>query len=140
MRIAEAIGSTLTRRVVCPPRHSPFDWDGGLTFLARRAVAGIEHVEAGAYRRTIRCDDQSGTLDVSSDDESGGLVVTVHGLRDQVLDATIERVRRMFDLDADLPAIRAHLSRDSAIKTLVAAIPAFGCFAAGILSKSQCEP
>ena len=127
-------------RVVCLARHQPFDWDGALTFLSRRAIAGIEVVEARTYHRTIRCDDQSGTIEIASDDGGGGLVVTVRGLSGPVEDAAIERVRRMFDLDADLPAIRAHLGRDSAMATLVTAIPAFGFFVAGILSRSQREP
>ena len=115
-------------RVVCLARHQPFDWDGALTFLSRRAIAGIEGVEARTYHRTIRCDDQSGTIEIAADDGSGGVVVTVRGLSGRVVDTAIERVRRMFDLDADLPAIRAHLGRDSAMATLVAAHPGIRVF------------
>ena len=115
-------------RAVCPPRHSPFDWEAVLTFLAHRAVAGIEHVESGAYHRTIRCDDQVGTLDVAYDDGHGGLVVTVDGLHGRAVDHAVERVKRMFDLDADLPAIRAHLGGDPAMATLVAAHPGMRVF------------
>jgi AraC family transcriptional regulator of adaptative response / DNA-3-methyladenine glycosylase II len=38
--------------------------------------------------------------------------------------AVVERVRRMFDLDADLQAIRRHLARDPAMASLVASRPA----------------
>ena len=40
----------------------------------------------------------------------------------------IVRLRRMFDLDADLATINAHLSRDPSLAPLVAARPALRVF------------
>ena len=115
-------------RVVCPARHQPFDWDAALTFLSRRAVAGVEVVESRSYHRTIRCADQTGTLDIASDEASSGLVVTVHGLHGSAVEVAVERVKRMFDLDADLPAIQTHLERDQAMAKLVASHPGMRVF------------
>jgi hypothetical protein len=32
----------------------PYDWDAMLSFLSARAIPGVESVEDGVYRRTIR--------------------------------------------------------------------------------------
>lgn len=87
-----------------------------LRFFAFRAGAGTEEVSDGAYRRTIR---GGGILQIT--DEGGALRTTFWGAAP---DDAVVRVRRMFDLDADLVAVAAHLSRDPAMAPLVAARPA----------------
>ncbi|MSO82975.1 MAG: DNA-3-methyladenine glycosylase 2 family protein [Acidobacteria bacterium] len=104
--------------------HAPYDWPATMAFLAERAIEGVERVESGIYRRTIRCDGLAGTLEVAHDDVGAALVATVRGLPAAASRAAVERVRRMFDLDADLRAIAAHLTRDPSMAPLVAARPA----------------
>ena len=44
----------------------PYDWDGLLAFLAARAIPGVEAVEAGHYRRTVRVGATAGVIAVSA--------------------------------------------------------------------------
>jgi len=104
----------------CPP----YDWPAAMTFLANRAIDGVEQVEFGTYRRTIRFGDSMGTLEVAPDGGGAALLATVRGLPAAAIPAAVERVRRMFDLDADLRTIAAHLARDPSMAPLVAAGPA----------------
>jgi AraC family transcriptional regulator, regulatory protein of adaptative response / DNA-3-methyladenine glycosylase II len=104
--------------------HAPYDWPAALTFLAHRAIDGVERVESGTYRRTIRFDGSTGTLEIAHDDVGAALLATVRGLPAAAIPAAAERVRRMFDLDADLRTIAAHLVRDPSMAPLVTATPA----------------
>ena len=104
--------------------HGAYDWAATTTFLAHRAIDGVEQVESGTYRRTIRCDGLRGTLEVAHDEVSAVLLATVQGLSAAAIRTTVARVRRMFDLDVDLRPITAHLARDPSMAPLVAARPA----------------
>jgi AraC family transcriptional regulator of adaptative response / DNA-3-methyladenine glycosylase II len=104
-----------------------YDWTAPLEFLARRAIDGVERVESGMYRRTIACDGERGTMAVEHDDRRAALLVTVRG-SSMLVRVAAERVRRMFDLDADVAAIAAHLRADPALARSVAARPAMRVF------------
>ena len=106
------------------PYDGPLDWERALSFLAQRAVAGVERIEAHVYTRTIRLGEAAGLLQVSHDERGGQLVAAVRGLPDGATNVVSARVRRMFDLDADVRAIAAHLSRDPSMAALVASGPA----------------
>jgi AraC family transcriptional regulator of adaptative response / DNA-3-methyladenine glycosylase II len=97
------------------------DWLSMLGFLSRRAIGGVERVDGGRYERTIQVGGAIGTLAVSHDSAADVLVATVRSVPRDEAEA---RVRRMFDLDADLQAINAHLSRDPVMATLVRLRPA----------------
>lgn len=79
--------------------QAPFDWNGLLTWLAARAIPGVETVEDGVYAR--------GDVRVWHEDDA------VHATVDD------ERVRRVFDLDTDPAAIHAVLGRDRMIGPLL---------------------
>jgi AraC family transcriptional regulator of adaptative response / DNA-3-methyladenine glycosylase II len=102
----------------------PYDWGAALAFLAHRAIEGVEQVRSDLYTRTITMEEATGIVEVAHDDGGGALVATVRGLPASAISAAGDRLRRMFDLDADLPAIRAHLARDPTMAPLVAAHPA----------------
>ena len=104
--------------------QGPYDWPATLAFLGNRAIDGVEQVEAGVYRRTIRCDGLTGTLEVGHDRVGSAIVVTIRGLPPAAIRTALDRVTHMFDIDADLPTITAHLSRDPSMAPLVAARPA----------------
>jgi AraC family transcriptional regulator of adaptative response / DNA-3-methyladenine glycosylase II len=103
---------------------APYDWTAALTFLSRRAIAGVEDVRLGTYRRTIACGGATGTLEVAHDSAAGVLLVTVRGLPQPAAARAVERVRFMFDLDADCEAIARHLARDPSMRPLVSGRPA----------------
>ncbi|MDH5832603.1 AlkA N-terminal domain-containing protein [Luteimonas kalidii] len=106
----------------------PYDFDAMLEFLRGRALPGVERVGTGAYLRVFGDADAPGWLRVSAwrgtgDDDRNGpahaLKLEVHGCPPSRLLPLVERVRRMFDLDADPVAINAALSRDARLRTLV---------------------
>ncbi|WP_316976374.1 DNA-3-methyladenine glycosylase family protein [Shumkonia mesophila] len=102
----------------------PYDWPAMLAFFRQRAVEGVEAVEGAVYRRAVRLGDGEGTIEVTDDPGRDGLVATVRLSGGVAVDAAVFRLRRMFDLDADLAAINAHLADDPMLAPLVAARPA----------------
>ncbi|MGU3538815.1 DNA-3-methyladenine glycosylase family protein [Methylobacterium sp. A54F] len=108
-----------------PARHRlpvalPFDWAGLHAYLAARAIPGVEAAPPGLYARTIVHGGRTGTLTVFAPD-GAGLPVTA-SLPDADA-ACADRVRRLFDLDADPAAIGRALSADPLMAGLVAARP-----------------
>jgi AraC family transcriptional regulator of adaptative response / DNA-3-methyladenine glycosylase II len=100
----------------------PYDWPAMLGFLRVRAIAGVESVEGGVYRRTIGLDGLQGTVAVRPTD-GDALRATVCFPRLSTLPKIIGRLRRVFDLAADPDAIAVHLAKDPALEPLVAARP-----------------
>jgi AraC family transcriptional regulator of adaptative response / DNA-3-methyladenine glycosylase II len=101
----------------------PYDWDSMLGYLRARAIPGVEVVENGSYLRTVGIDGFTGTVQVTHLPERQSLCVTVRFPRVQSLPAIISRVRRLFDLGADIETIDAHLSLDPLLAPLVAQRP-----------------
>lgn len=102
----------------------PFDWRAMLAFYAVRAVAGIERVADGVYARSVRIGGQAAIIEVRDEPERCELIVTLRNAPAGSADEVARRLRRTFDLDADIAVIAAHLSRDSFLAPLVAARPA----------------
>jgi AraC family transcriptional regulator of adaptative response / DNA-3-methyladenine glycosylase II len=113
-----AAGVTLRLRY-CPP----YDWASMLAYLEARAIPGVEAVSDGVYRRTIEIKDCSGTVEVSHLPQWESLAVSIHFPNVQCLPEIVNRLRRMFDLDADIGTIGAHLRADKLLAPLVAARP-----------------
>ncbi len=101
----------------------PYDWDSMLGYLQARAIPGVEVVENGRYRRTVEIDGFAGTVEATHLPERESLGVTIHFPNVRSLPAIVTRVRRLFDLSADIEAIGAHLSRDPLLAPLVARRP-----------------
>lgn len=85
------------------PTREPFHADWVFSFLARRALPGLERVDGHSYRRRI----DRHFISVSRQDGALWLEVS-DALADKTADI-LARVRRMFDLDADPEAIESHL-------------------------------
>ncbi len=101
----------------------PYDWNSMLGFLRARAIPGVEIVEDGRYLRTIGLDGFSGSVEVRHLAERQSLGVTIRFPRVQSLPAIVGRVRRLFDLGADIETIDAHLSSDRLLAPFVALRP-----------------
>jgi AraC family transcriptional regulator, regulatory protein of adaptative response / DNA-3-methyladenine glycosylase II len=101
----------------------PYDWDAMLTYLAGRAIEGVEEVADDRYRRVVSGDGQLGTVEVGHDAARHSLQVTVRFPSVRVLPSVLARVRRVFDVGADIETIGAHLSRDPFLAELVARRP-----------------
>jgi AraC family transcriptional regulator, regulatory protein of adaptative response / DNA-3-methyladenine glycosylase II len=119
------------------PFRPPLDWQGMLGWMRCRAIDGVERVSAGSYCRTVIIEGDPGVLEVSP----GGtdhLVLRAHLPHWKGLIHIAQRVRRIFNLDADVQAANRHLSRDPLIGPLASSRPgvrppgAWDLFEAGI--------
>ena len=79
----------------------PYDWPAMINFLAARAIAGVEFVEADCYRRTVEVNDRHGTIEVRRMPECEALAASIHFPGVKELPAIVARIRRMFDLGAE---------------------------------------
>jgi AraC family transcriptional regulator of adaptative response / DNA-3-methyladenine glycosylase II len=105
------------------PYTPPLAWHALLTFLAPRAIPGVETVDldAGVYRRVIELAGAPGVIEVSDESERSALRVVVHLPSFDGLVHLLAGVRRLFDLDADPAVVDAALARDRTLRPLVRA-------------------
>jgi AraC family transcriptional regulator of adaptative response / DNA-3-methyladenine glycosylase II len=82
----------------------------------------VELVENGVYRRTISLEGAQGIVEIRATAEAC-LLATISVDRLPALAAIAARLRHLFDLDADPEPIAAHLSRDPALASRLAAHP-----------------
>lgn len=108
----------------------PLDWPGLLAFFAARALPGVEQViagdtpEQGVYQRSFRLQGQRGVLRVTHEPEKDRLRVSVYGEGcGAVLFPLREKLRRLFDLDADSEEIRGHLQSDPLLRRVLQVSP-----------------
>jgi AraC family transcriptional regulator of adaptative response / DNA-3-methyladenine glycosylase II len=109
----------------------PYHWQGILDFLAARATPGVEVVEGGCYRRTISLHGRDGYLEVSPAQGRDALLLRIAFGDPQSLFLIVERVRAMFDLNADWSAIVESLRGDPVLRAGVEADPGIrvpGCW------------
>src|SRR5258708_5783784 len=98
--------------VLCIRYRPPYAWESMLSFLEARAIPGVETVEKGCYRRTVEIGGSVGSIAVTHRPQQQSLCVTLHFANVQSLPAIINRVRRLFDVGADIETIDQHLSHD----------------------------
>jgi AraC family transcriptional regulator of adaptative response / DNA-3-methyladenine glycosylase II len=101
----------------------PYDWNSMLGYLQARAIPGIEVVEGGVYKRTVDLKGRAGTVEVKHLPDSQSLAVTIQFPNVQCLPEIVTRVRRLFDLGADIETIDAHLALDPLLAPLVTRRP-----------------
>ncbi len=99
--------------------RAPFDWDSLLGFLAPRVIPGVEEVDGGVYRRTVRVGALGGWVSVRPDPARPALRAEVSLSLSGALMPVVARLRALFDLDARPEAIDAHLALDPAMRPLV---------------------
>lgn len=90
----------------------PYDWNAMLEFLAPRATPGVEAVKHGRYRRSITVGPHHGFFDVSLDEPNHALAVEVEFDDPKSLYLITERIRSMFDLNADWAVVAGILKAD----------------------------
>jgi AraC family transcriptional regulator of adaptative response / DNA-3-methyladenine glycosylase II len=105
-------------------RYSPpYDWDSILGFLRERAIPEVEIVADEKYFRTVEMDSQAGSIEVFHEPKRQSISVKIRFPNVRSLPAIVARVRRQFDLGADIETIGAHLSQDPMLAPLVARRP-----------------
>ncbi len=109
--------------MLCLRYRPPYDWAAVLAYLEARAIPGVEVVSSGVYQRTVAIDGSVGSVRVAHLPEQQSLGVTIRFPCVRSLPAIVTRVRRLFDIGADIKTINAHLSRDPWLAPLVAERP-----------------
>src|SRR3954468_14051021 len=110
-----------------PPCH----WRSMLAFLAARSTPGVEVVEGGRYRRSISVNGVHGYLEVSLAESGEALAVRVQFADAKLLYRIVERIRNMFDVNADWAAIEQGLCADPALRSRIRKSPGLripGCW------------
>jgi AraC family transcriptional regulator of adaptative response / DNA-3-methyladenine glycosylase II len=102
----------------------PLDFPMLLRFLAKRAIPGIESVHADRYERAIpRADGGLGWMRVQANPERPELLLDIGDVDPASIPDLVRRVRRMFDLDADLRAVHAVFAQDPLLSRAIALHP-----------------
>jgi AraC family transcriptional regulator, regulatory protein of adaptative response / DNA-3-methyladenine glycosylase II len=109
----------------------PYNWKGMLAFLSARATPGVEVVADGIYRRSISWNGSQGYFEVSLDESNDALAARVQFGDPRSLFFITERIRKMFDLNADWSAIVRSLRIDPDLAVRLKAAPGLrvpGCW------------
>jgi AraC family transcriptional regulator, regulatory protein of adaptative response / DNA-3-methyladenine glycosylase II len=94
--------------------RGPLDWEVMLGYFRARAIAGVEHVSADTYRRTISIDGDPGVIELSRG-SSEHLLLRAHLPHWEGLIHIAQRARRIFNLDADVDVAAHELHGDPVI-------------------------
>src|SRR5262249_27375713 len=109
----------------------PYQWEGMLAFLATRATPGVEAADSRSYRRSIAWNGSHGYFEVLLAEEQNTLAVRVQISDPHALYPIIERIRALFDLNADWAAIAQGLGSDPELAARIDAQPGLrvpGCW------------
>jgi AraC family transcriptional regulator, regulatory protein of adaptative response / DNA-3-methyladenine glycosylase II len=109
----------------------PYQWPSMLAFLAARAMPGVEAVESGSYLRSISVDGVSGYFEVSFEEGLNSLQVRIQFGEPRALFFIVERIRTMFDLNADWADIALTFRDDPTMGALIKRAPGLrvpGCW------------
>ncbi|NYH49175.1 AlkA N-terminal domain-containing protein [Xanthomonas arboricola] len=117
---AEVPGGELTLRLGYRP---PLDLPAMLAFLQRRAIPGIEQVDASGYRRVIGTPGNATLIEVSAAPQRAELLLRIGATDPRQIPQIVRRVRRLFDLDADLQAVHATLATEPLLAEAIARRP-----------------
>ncbi len=111
----------------------PYNWKSVLQFLAARVAPGVESVDSHTYSRNFSQHGAAGYFSVSHEPEKNALAVGVQFADPRSLFFIIERIRAMFDLNADWAIIAKTLCSDPALARLAEAAEGLrvpGCWGA----------
>jgi AraC family transcriptional regulator of adaptative response / DNA-3-methyladenine glycosylase II len=97
----------------------PYDWEHMRTFLATRAIAGVERVDAHGYARTVACEGGAVLVRVGPVAGRNALELRVTGAPAAQLLQLASAARRTFDLAADPQRIAVELGSDPLVGSLV---------------------
>jgi AraC family transcriptional regulator of adaptative response / DNA-3-methyladenine glycosylase II len=101
----------------------PYPWRAVLAYLAMRATRGVEQVTEHSYRRSFRLGDSAGFFEVRAVPERNELLASIHHAGALVLIRLAQRLRAIFDLEADPDEIARGLGRDRVLRGALRALP-----------------
>jgi AraC family transcriptional regulator of adaptative response / DNA-3-methyladenine glycosylase II len=94
-----------------------------LEALRLRAAKRTERIEDGLWHRHVELDGERGTVSVAHLPERHAVAVTIRFPEVRALPVIVARVKRVFDLGADIVTIDTHLARDPKLAPLIARRP-----------------
>jgi len=97
----------------------PYDWPGMLAALSARAAPGTEWIEKDVWHRHIDLEGKHGSVAVAHLPQRNSVLVTIRFPSVRALPSIVARVRRVFDLGADITTIGSHLARDPKLAPLI---------------------
>lgn len=102
------------------PYRPPFDWPCLLDYYRRHGISGIESVEGEAYSRvfTLGEKDAAGFFRVRPEGRKPELILEMCLSGTQHLLRVVQRIRHMFDLDADPEVIAKAFARSKRLSSL----------------------
>jgi len=103
------------------PFRAPLEAESLIAFLALRAVPGLEEVRDGAYRRSLRLPNGTGTVELRPAGDHVHARFRLADLRD--LGPAMQRSRVLLDLDSDPESVADALGEDRLLGPLVRAAP-----------------
>ncbi|HEY0334978.1 MAG TPA: AlkA N-terminal domain-containing protein [Stenotrophomonas sp.] len=116
----EVPGGELTLRLGYRP---PLDFPAMLAFLRKRAIPGIERIDEHRYARVTGPADASTLIEVTAAAQRSELLLRIGPTDPRVIPDIVRRVRRLFDLDADLRAVHATLDIEPLLASAIAQRP-----------------
>ncbi|CAE6924465.1 DNA-3-methyladenine glycosylase II [Pseudomonas marincola] len=105
------------------PYQAPWQWQQFHSHFALRALKGVESLQAKRYSRSFHIDGTDGWFSVAPSAEAPALILRVSPGSEACIPALTQRVRKMFDLDANPALINQHLSADTTLAPLLARNP-----------------
>lgn len=101
----------------------PLDFAAMLGFLRRRCIPGIEQIDDSSYQRVIGPAERPSVIRVSADPRRPELLLQLGQVDPRAIPGIVRRVRRIFDLDADLRIVHATLGQDPLLARGIAQRP-----------------
>lgn len=109
----------------------PYHWCAMLSFLRARATPGVELIDGNRYLRSFIVNNHPGKFEITHQEEQQSLVARVLFADPCALHGVIERIKTMFDLNADWMVIASHLRNDPVMASLMERCPGLrvpGCW------------
>lgn len=125
------IGSTSGDLQVRLDYLPPFDWRSMLEFFSRRAIPGIEFVGNDSYQRSFILQGRAGYLALQFSPTENSAMLQVNYQDASQLVTIVNRVRQLFDFDADSTRVDEKLAADSQLAPIVLQFPGLrvpGCW------------
>ncbi len=116
----ETPSGTLRLRLSYRP---PLDFTAMLAFMRKRAIPCIEHVDETSYARVIGPANASTWIRVSAHTTRPELTLDISDTDPRAIPDIVRRVRRMFDLDADLQSVHTVLREEPLLAEAITRLP-----------------
>jgi len=101
----------------------PLDFPLMLAFLRKRSLPGIECIGHDSYQRVIVSNGSASLIRVTADPRRPELRLQLGTTDPRAIPAIVARVRRVFDLDADLGTVHATLAQEPLLARGIARRP-----------------